>query len=74
MTIRPALSENPESDPGALADVAFRSEAAVAGWPMAPPVYPQLRKYPRVPATYVSCQQRKSGSVTLEALLCGDHR
>jgi hypothetical protein len=57
MAIRPALSENPESDPGALAVVAFRSGAAVAGWPVAPPVYPQLRKYPHVPATYVSGQE-----------------
>jgi hypothetical protein len=26
---------------------------------MAQPVYPQFRKYPRVPATYVSCQGTK---------------
>jgi hypothetical protein len=27
---------------------------------MAQPVYPQLRKYPRVQATYVSCHKWKS--------------
>ena len=34
--------------------------AAVAGWPIAQPVYPQFRKYPVRSGTYASCHLRKS--------------
>src|ERR1700730_7649661 len=40
-----------------LTIVCSGSRAAVAGRRMAQPVYPQLRKYPCVPSTYVSCQK-----------------
>jgi len=41
-----------------LLEVRLGSRTAVAGRRMAQPVYPQLRKYPVRPATYVSCHQR----------------
>src|SRR4051812_6597293 len=42
-------------------DVSFGSSAAVAGWLMAQPVYPQLRKSPLNSGTYVANKRHQCG-------------